>query len=169
MKKIVLILAVLSAVVLNAGVYSEGVTSKGREYTIWDKGGYYSIAMSESIDRKIYAGKAGAQKMYKDVLYTQLNVAAKETKKMGYNYFVIVNSNVNNLNGFPLNNAKNLYRFLSLQSRKPSFSTDGQERKPSSIISSGGMRILFKPVPSSMLKNGLISVWSVKQTLKDTK
>ncbi len=169
MKKIVLILAVLSAVVLNAGVHSKGVTSKGGKYTIWNKGGYYSISMSQSIDRKIYAGKAGAQKMYKDVLYTQLNVAAKETKKMGYSYFVIVNSNVNNLNGFPLNNAKNLYKFISLQSRKPSFSTDGQERKPSSIINSGGMRIYFKPVPSSMLKNGLISVWSVKQTLRDTK
>lgn len=164
MRKMIFI-ALVATIGLSAGVHSKGVASNGEKYTIWtEDGGAYGIIVKNS-RMKI----SGSVKDWEVVLKKQLNIAAKETKKMGYSYFVVTNSNVNNLNGFPLNNVKNLLKFITLEKRKPSFATDGSGRKPSNLISSTAMNLRFKPVPSTMLKNGLISVWSVKQTLRDTK
>ena len=165
MNKILLTILALS-ITLNAGVAYKGFTDNKEKYTVWDKGGYYSVAMYSGANRlKSEAPLA----TYKKVMYMQLRIAAQMTKRKGYNYFVITNSNISNLNGFPINKASEVVRFISLQKRKPSFATNGRGRKPTSIINRGGLRLLFKPVPSTMLKNGLISIWSVKQVLRDTK
>ncbi len=168
MKKIILSLMALAISILISGcsnVIAKGIEPSGKTYTLWEKDGIYSIAADT---RRVHESSEYIDEENK-VLKSQLNIAAKETKKMGYNYFVLVNDNVNNLNGFPLNNYKNLSRFITLKKRKPSFATDGQDRGEDNLISTGAMRIRFKPVSATMLNNGLISVWSVSQTLKDTK
>jgi len=168
MKKIIFVMAVLTAI-LNAGIVAEGISKNGNIYTVSKvDGGSFRINMESGDDRRI-RNKSTTVKADLNVLKTQLNAAAKQTKKMGYNYFVVTNSNVNNLNGFPLNNYKNLGKFLTLKKRKPSFATNAHGSKPSSLVAAGAIYLRFKPVPSSMLKNGLVSVWSVKQTLRDTK
>jgi len=167
MKKIILIMAVFSAF-LSAGVHSKGLYPSGNKYTIWTaEGGSFTISSYEKEDH--FINENDKESDYKRVLFRQLNVAAKETQKMGFKYFVITNTNVNNLSGFPINNVNELVRFASLRSRKPSFATDGEARGDSNLISYGGTAIRFKPVPASMLENGLISVWSVDEVLRDTK
>ena len=166
MKKIIFLVAVFSAI-LNAGIVSKGVSKNGAKYNIWDEGGQvYSVSMKGTDYDKVRTYSKVSD--YKRNLFTQLNIAARETKKMGYKYFVVVNTKINNLNGFPLNNANNLLKFVTLKTRKPSFATNGSGKR-TTLVRSGEMILHFKPVPSSMLKNGLISIWSVKQTLRDTK
>lgn len=142
----------------------KGISASGTEYRLGKEDNSYMVIID---DRRLKSTATVTD--YKRVLYSQLNVAAKETKRMGHNYFVVTNSNVNNLNGFPLNRASELHRFITLKTRKPSFATNGAGRKPTSLISTQAMYLRFQPVPASMLENGLVSVWSVNQTLKDTK
>jgi len=171
MKKYILMIMALVAMVAFSGCASttgiNGVSKLGNKYTLGKEDNSYMVVMRSSSEKRIKSVATVID--YKRVLYSQLNVAAKETKKMGYNYFVVTNSNVNNLNGFPLNRASDLSRFISLKARKPSFATNGAGRKPTSLISTQSMYLRFQPVPASMLENGLVSVWSVNQTLKDTK
>jgi len=168
MKKTILFLTIALTMSVFTGCASttgiKGVSASGDEYHLGKEDNSYMVVID---DRSIRSYSKTED--YKRILYTQLNIAAKETKRMGYNYFVVTNSNVNNLNGFPLNRASDLHRFITLKTRKPSFATNGAGRKPTSLISTGAMYLRFQPVPASMLENGLVSVWSVKQTLKDTK
>lgn len=170
-KNILMSLMALIAVVGFSGCASttgiEGVSKSGTKYSLGKEDNSYMVSMKSGKDRRIKSSYT--KNDYEKVLYTQLNVAAKETKRMGYNYFVITNSNVSNLNGFPINRASELNRFITLKTRKPSFATNGAGRKPTSLISSTSMYLRFQPVSSEMLKNGLVSVWSVSQTLQDTK
>lgn len=170
-KNILMIVMAISGIALFGGCASttgiKGVSKLGTGYTLGKEDGAYMVFPDDVYENSIRTYSKETD--YKKVLYTQLNIAAKETKRMGYNYFVITNSNVSNLNGFPINRASELLRFITLKARKPSFATNGSGRKPTNLICSGGLNIRFKPVSSEMLNNGLISVWSVSQTLQDTK
>jgi hypothetical protein len=170
MKKYILMIMAFVAMVAFSGCASttgiNGVSKLGNKYTLGKEDNSYMVVMRSPSEDRIRTTSSEAD--YKRVLYSQLNVAAKESKRMGYNYFVVTNSNINNLNGFPLNRANDLSRFISLKARKPSFATNGAGRKPTSLINTGGMNLRFQPVPDSMVKNGLVSVWSVNQTLRDT-
>jgi len=142
-----------------------GVSDTGVKYKLSKEDGFYQVHLYDFANDSIYSNST--EKDYKRVLYTQLNVAAKETKRMGYNYFLVTNSKISNLNGFPINRASELNRFITLKARKPSFATNGSGKK-STLIRTGEMLLRFKPVSADLANNGLISVWSVSQTLKDT-
>lgn len=104
-------------------------------------------------------------------LKQQLNIAAKESRKKGYQYFVLLNAGVNNFNGFPINTYGELVRYHTLQKRKSSFATNGKNQnrgKTPLRTGSGGFSVWFKPVGNEY-KNSFVSVWSVSQTLRDTK
>lgn len=145
----------------NEALVPKDISSNKVEYTLWNHDGVYSFALDTNRDLNRIRTTSTIQD-YKKALRLFLNLASTETKKMGYNYFAIVNSNINNLSGFPLNDVDNLSRYLSLKVRKPSFSTDGQERDPDSLISVGSINLHFKPVPQSVASNGIISVWEAK-------
>ncbi|CAA6823880.1 MAG: Unknown protein [uncultured Sulfurovum sp.] len=110
---------------------------------------------------------------YRDVgvdnaLKLNLKIAAIETQRKGYKYFVLTNAGLNNLEGFPINRYKELMRYITLYKRKKSFSTGGsnQGRGKWKLIDHGHVHIGFKPVEDKF-KNSFISVWDAQQTLKD--
>ncbi len=154
MKKTILILMSLVALFIFSGCAKpEMKTKDGVEYNLWPK--------------ENNSFKVSSQKLS---LKQQLNIAAKETKLKGYPYFVLLNAGVNNLNGFPINNYKELVKYISLKKRKPSFQTNGQNQRRGSVplIHGTSIRVLFKPV-GKKVKNSYISVWPANQTLQDTK
>lgn len=111
---------------------------------------------------------------YRDVgvdnaLKLNLKIAAIETKKKGFNYFVITNAGLNNLQGFPINTYKELMRYITLHERKESFATGGGNngRGKWKLIDNGHVHIGFKPVGDEY-KNSFISVWDAEQTIQDT-
>lgn len=149
----------------------EGITQTGSKYHLAKEDNSYVVFMDDEQyeDIRNYSKESDSTVAdYKRVLFAQLNAAAKETKKMGYEYFVVTNLNINNLGGFPINNANELVRYISLKARKPSFATNGSGKNPNNLIATGTMYLRFKPVPASMLENGLISIWSVEDVLRDT-
>jgi|GEM_PF-2358031 hypothetical protein len=175
MKKMILMTVVtlciaglLSGCVSTTGI--EGVTKTGSKYHLGKEDDSYMVFMDDKQydDIRNYSKVSDSTVAdYRRVLYAQLNAAAKETKKMGFDYFVMTNSNINNLSGFPINNANELVRYITLNTRKKSFATNGVAKK-NGLITIGTMQLKFKPVPASMLENGLVSVWSVEDVLRDT-
>lgn len=112
--------------------------------------------------------KDGGIEAYDNALKYAIRLVALDTKNKGFNYFVITNPNVNNLAGFPLNNISDMSKYLSKSRRVKSFSyTDVSSYKRGHIIGSNWFRIKYRPVSDS-LKNSIISVWSVEDTLKAT-
>jgi len=104
----------------------------------------------------------------KKALKTALRITAKEVQKDGYKYFVLLNRDVSNVNGFPINRVNELSRYISLRKRNSDYYTSGRI-KTSGIIMYGSLSIKYKPMTSKQFKNSFLTVWSVKQTLKDTK
>ena len=110
---------------------------------------------------------------YRDVgvqkaLKLNLKIAAIETKRKGFNYFVLTNAGLNNLSGFSINNYKDLIRYITLHKRKKSFATGGgnQGRGKWRLIDHGHVHIGFNPVGDEY-KNSFISVWNVDETLRE--
>jgi hypothetical protein len=108
--------------------------------------------------------KVGLEKALK----LNLKIASIETKRKGFNYFVMTNPVLNNLEGFPINSYKELLRYITLHKRKKSFSTAGgnQGRGKWKLVDGGHVQLAFKPVGDEY-KNSFISVWSADETLKD--
>jgi len=156
MKKTILSLMAVVAVFMFSGCSKPEVKSKnGVEYKLWSK---------ENNSLKFGDGSGLSLKK-------QLNIAAEESRKRGYSYFVLLNAGVNNLNGFPINTYSELVRYHTLQKRKSSFTTNGKNQnrgKTPLRTKSGKFSIWFKPVGNEF-KNSFVSVWSVEQTLRDTK
>jgi len=110
---------------------------------------------------------------YRDVgideaLKLNLKIAAIETQRKGYKYFVVTNAGLNNLEGFPINRYEELLRYITLYKRKKTFATGGsnQGRGRWKLIDHGEVHIGFKPVDDKY-KNSFISVWDAEQTLKE--
>jgi len=155
MKKFISLMALVAVFMFSGCSQPEVGKFNGKSYNLWEKEkGTYKVSSLGRLNLK-----------------EQLNVAALETKKRGFNYFVLLNAGVNNLNGFPINRYSELRRYISLQSRFPSFQTNGKNQKRGNTPLRFGkdrVRVLFKPVGNEY-KNSYISVWSVAQTLRDTK
>lgn len=103
-----------------------------------------------------------------EALKLNLKIAAIETQRKGYKYFVITNAGLNNLEGFPIHRYEELLRYITLYKRKKSFATGGsnQGRGRWKLIDHGQVHIGFKPVEDKY-KDSFISVWDAEQTLKD--
>ena len=166
MKKTVLAIAALGLMVLFSGCAKP--VARGDLGTV-----KYEISEYEEGSYSVYFSKSSfkldgtAEAFGKHVKFA-LRVAALETKKMGYNYFVIDNVNINNLQGFPLNTTDELVRYTTKAIRKDSFSHTDIGRSKRGYFWNSGVRLVFKPVKDAMA-DSIISVWSVEQTLKDTR
>ena len=168
MKKIISLTSI--AVLLLAGCTKLASVSNyaGIEYRL-----YYDFNAPNAYDIRFLNRDMTSYKNYiglKKALKVNLKIAAVETKKKGFNYFVLTNDGVNNLNGFPINTYSELLRYVTLKQRKSSFATNGtnQSRGKWPLLTLSTVNIGFKPVEDKY-KNSYISVWSVEQTLRDTK
>ena len=163
MKKIILLLATLS-IFLIAGEISTGVEN-GEKYRVFKshKGGYY-IKDSSKYNK---VNKSTSLSQDKAALKRQLRIIAKTLKKSGYKYFVLTNRDMNNVNGFPINRANDLHRYLTLKKKNPAYYTSGRLPK-NSARPGNGYRFKYQPM-NSKATNSYMTLWSVSQTLKDTK
>lgn len=167
MRKIILsLMAVAGLVMFNGCAKPDKKTYDEVEFNIWPaENNSFKISGSGNKNR-VYSKD---YKSYNTPIKRQLRLAAEETKKRGYSYFVLLNAGVNNINGFPINSYKELVRYVTLRARKDSFQVSGrnQDRGDTPIIDVSSVRVWFKPVGAEY-KNSYISVWSVEQTLRDT-
>ena len=147
-------------------------TKQGQDFKIMKSSeGDYTVWANVLVDgmgdykqlRKGYSVKTPEAGARKRMVYTaQLEAAARSTKAMGYSHFVLTNSDLNNLAGFPINNLDDFLRYVTLEDRKPNFDTinkgnDGRAL----VISSYETFVRFKPVGAEVVNSGLYSVWSV--------
>lgn len=168
MKKFTLMMAVIVALLGFTGCGSTGpklTTPSGETYYIPKDGDNFKVfGLKSNVATK---EKAKTLKNYyskEEALKAQLTVAARYAKTKGYNYFVLTNSNVSNLNGFPINKYSDLVRYLTLSERKSSFSTDGNADIYDGIIIGGNyteMYVRFRPISNEIANSGAISVWKV--------
>ncbi len=163
-KNIILISSVIGLLLSGCGTPPNVAVENGEEY-------YYTESSDGSIYLKDHSKlnritKSTSLANDKEALKRELRIAAKITKKKGYSYFVILNKNVSNVNGFPINRFKELYRYISLHKRNNDYYTSGRLKKDG-LIQVASFHLKFKPVTSKVLDT-YISVWSVEQTLKDT-
>ena len=108
-------------------------------------------------------------------LNRSLYAAAKKTLELNKTHFVLLNAGVNNLNGFPINNVKDMNRYINLNSStKGKFKTSGRNmglgKRPLRTNSANReiMEMWFKPVDSNVI-NSFISTWDASKTLTDIK
>lgn len=167
MKKVIMLVVAISAVVFTGCAKPDKVTKDGQEYAIWPQdNNSYSIsapAYTDNIER-------GVAKSYEAPMKRQLKLAAEITKQKGYSYFVILNAGMSNLDGFPINTYKELLRYVTLGPRHKTFQINGRNQGRGTIpfLDLTRVRLWFKPVGQEVA-NSYISVWSVEQTLRDTK
>ena len=165
-KSIILISSVIGLLLSGCGAPLEPGVEKGEKFDIIpssEKGVYYLSDKSEINTIK----KSTSLSQDKRALKRELRIVAKTTKKKGYNYFIILNRDMNNANGFPINNVNDLHRYISLKKRNGDYFTNGTIQGQKGILSYNRVKIKFKPVSSKVLDT-YISAWSVGQTLKDT-
>ena len=94
------------------------------------------------------------------------NIAALETRKKGFNYFVLTNSNFSNLNGFPISDFKTFMKYITLKFRKDNFSTSEVGHDGDSLMLNGVISMKFMPVSNKIANSGLVSVWKVSDFIK---
>ncbi len=119
---------------------------------------------------KIYGGfnakSAKAAQKKKEVFYAYLRAAAKETKKMGYDYFAITNPEINNLGGFPINNFNDFVRYATLEDRKANFDTLQKSFNYRGLINAASeINLRFVPVSKKVYDTGVYSLWKVSDFL----
>lgn len=149
------------------GTVGPKMTNSSGDYFIISYGNnQYAFAGYDNNSRVSVPGVYGHNASIKTKsLKSQLIEVSKYTKKLGYNYFVLTNVNISNLNGFPINNYKDLSRYITLSERKSNFTTNGRARSSDSLIIGNGagasLNLRFMPVSSKVANSGAISVWKV--------
>jgi len=163
MKKIILsLITFVTMFVLSGcvgGTSTTGLSKNGGKYYLWER---------SNGDFAIHPLNSGLS------LKEELRIAAETVKSKGYSKFVILNSGVSNLEGFPINTSPELERYVTLKKRKPSFQTNGRNQsrgkyplKISSDRYSDSFQLWFKSVGNEF-DGTYISTWDVEQTLRDT-
>jgi hypothetical protein len=134
--------------------YILGDKTKYRKYTSL-KAGY---------DRK----SAEAARTKKEVYTALFKAAAEATRKLGYNYFVLTNVEVNGFSGFPINNFNDFMRYITLEDRKHTFDTlgEGVPDYRGLVNTHGDTYLRFKPVPKSVYDSGRFAVWKTSDFIR---
>ncbi len=134
MKKIIGLVAIIAVMILNGcgGKSPNVVTEGGIDYEVKT----FSNGDIEVYIKDDYKINLKDTKSYEKILKLTLKKAAEVTRKKGYSKFIVINAGINNLNGSPLNNYKNLKKYITLNVRKNTFETDGRNQargKPKKI------------------------------------
>ena len=125
-----------------------------------DKAGYVKYSrINSGFKRK----NAEAAKIKREVFYGLLNGIAQGTRKMGYNYFVLTNIEVNGFAGFPINNFNDFMRYITLEDRIKTFDTigEGSMNYRSIVNAQGDVVLRFMPVSAKVYNSGVYAVWKV--------
>jgi len=183
MKKILMLSAILMGAVLFSGCAGVSVidiavpkkvdSKTGLEYEIYKapEGDYTVEAKIGGDFRSIKSGKEKSlenAQSKKRVLYALFRAAARGTKDMGYNYFVVTNPEINGFGGFPINNFDQLMRYVTLADRKPSFDTLTSMSSATYrdlIGDMGYVTLRFVPVSKKVYDSGVYAVWKVSDFL----
>lgn len=178
MKKILILSSVILLAVGFTGctpiTKTEGVM-QGSTYQIFTKDDGSNISWIQLRGSKYGESRLDA-KTTQEALMFSLRVAALDVRKKGYNYFAVVNDGSNNLEGFPINRAKDYAKYITLADTDPDkqFKTRGRMGRIGGATVSpirgmtGRVNLRYKPVKDA-LKDTVFAVWSVEQTLRDTK
>jgi hypothetical protein len=158
----------------DTGLYYEVLKTSDNDYLIntfvLDENGK---ATSENYQKygKLKAGysrKSAEAAQTKKVVYTALfKAAAEATRKLGYNYFVLTNVEVNGFSGFPINNFNDFMRYITLEDRKHTFDTlgEGVPDYRGLVNTHGETYLRFKPVSKSVYDSGRFAVWKISDFL----
>ncbi len=175
MKNIILTVSLIAVMfgILGCGSIGPKITTASGEayYMTKQSGGDYAFSApaTDLTDVQKEGEKVHNASVKRKTLKFQLTAAAKYTKKLGYKYFVVTNVNISNLNGFPINNYRELSRYITLAERKARFATNGTARDSNALIGNGtypDMRLRFMPVSNAVANSGAISVWKVSEFLR---
>lgn len=103
------------------------------------------------------------------MLHEALKMAAEQTLLTKNEHFVVLNGNVNNLQGSPIINYKDLKDYcLSSKEKESAFYTSKTYRKCEKIsYSSGTVTIELKILPISKSVSEQVYSWNAKEVLKD--
>lgn len=177
MKKLLLLSTLLSSILFTGCTPITKVEGdlKGIKYEIKTKDDGSNIAWIELRGTK-YSESRPDVKLVKEALMFSLRVAALDVRKKGYNYFVLVSDGTNNLEGFPINRANDLAKYITLSDTDPDkqFKTRGTNGRLGGAMATpirgmrGNVNLRYKPVKDEV-KDSIFAVWSVEQTLRDTK
>jgi len=150
---------------LTYGPKKDSVVIGGSTFVLYDEGdGNYVVSQRDNFKDRIYAGD---KKSYDRVMGKTFKALDYFARKHGWSHFVLLNNGVNNLNGFPIDNYRDLKRYVTLHARKKTFQTNGANfgRGTRRLIwDTGTVAPYFRPVKMNKdLRNSYISVWSVSR------
>lgn len=101
----------------------------------------------------------------------ELLMAAQEGKKNGFKYFAVINKNVNNLQGFPINKPKDLHEFC--QAYRIYKKADFYKLRCPDIGGVEGVKVVYfkEPIPGLALYNieRILKSDFVQETLNEVK
>ena len=130
------------------------------------KGDKINITLVEKSENVFFVESYNGALTMAEAMY----LASKKIQSKGFNYFAITSAGANNLNGFPINTIKDLYKYVLLHDQNPIYQTDGRNvnvgDSPLREKLSGNLQIKFVPLGDEY-KNSYISVWDVKKTIAD--
>jgi hypothetical protein len=153
----------------NTGLDYEVLKSSDNDYMIspyilGDKTKYRKYtSLKAGYDRK----SAEAARTKKEVYTALFKAAAESTRKLGYNYFVLTNVEVNGFSGFPINNFNDFMRYITLEDRKHTFDTlgEGVPNYRGLVNTLGDTYLRFMPVSKSVYDSGRFAVWKTSDFL----
>lgn len=149
-------------------------TKTNMEYSIYkNPEGDYSV--QPKIGGEYQDIKSGQEKSLENaqskrkVFYALFRAAARGTKDMGYNYFIVTNPEISGFGGFPIHNFNQLMKYVTLADRKPSFDTVTGMTSATYmdlINSAGDVSLRFVPVPKKVYDSGVYAVWKVSDFIR---
>jgi len=130
MKKILVYLMIAIAAIGFSGCASSGTkvkvpSSMGTDFVVLKNGNVYTFAGKKEVKKT---------KEIKSEVIKAIYFAKKYGKKNGYRYMAIVNKNINNLAGYPINNVNSFSRLLELNGNENNYNKFRFSRKGSDYL-----------------------------------
>ena len=130
MKKVILLVMIALGAIGFSGCASSGAKVKvpsnlGSDFVVLKNGEVYTISGKKSV-------KTGAERKAEAI--KAIKFAKKLGRSKGYKYMAIVNKNLNNLSGYPINNLSSFSKLLELNGKGNNYSKFRFARKGSDYL-----------------------------------